>query len=70
MFPLRRLDIYLNDHLAGATLGVELSRRAASENDGIELGDFLQRLHREIAEDRGVLEGVMAALAVDSSPAH
>lgn len=69
VFPLRRLDIYLNDHLAGATLGVELSRRAASENEGTELGDFLQRLHREIAEDRGVLEGVMAALAVDSSPA-
>jgi hypothetical protein len=69
VFPLRRLDIYLNDHLAGATLGVELSHRAASENEGTELGDFLQRLHREIAEDRGVLEGVMAALAVDNSPA-
>ena len=26
--------IYLNDHLAGSTVGVELVRRAQSENDG------------------------------------
>ncbi len=27
-----RLSIYLNDHLAGATVGVELARRAAGSN--------------------------------------
>jgi len=69
VFPLRRLDIYLNDHLAGATLGFELARRAASENEHTALGDFLQRLHCEIAEDRSTLERVMAALGVDRSPA-
>ena len=31
------LTIYLNDHLAGATAGVELARRAAGENKGSEL---------------------------------
>jgi hypothetical protein len=65
---MRRLDIYLNDHLAGATLGVELSRRAAAENAGTELAAFLQVLHREIVEDRHTLEAVMRSLGVDASP--
>ena len=42
MFSLRRLDIYLNDHFAGATVGLELARRAARENAGTSLGDFLE----------------------------
>jgi hypothetical protein len=69
MFPRRRLDIYLNDHLAGSTLGVELSRRAASENRGSQYAAFLERLCREILEDRRTLEAVMRALDVDRSPA-
>ncbi len=69
MFPMRQLDIYLNDHLAGATVGVELSRRAAKSNRGTAVGEFLERLHREIAEDRRTLLAVMRALDVDISPA-
>ena len=68
MFPMRRLDIYLNDHFAGATLGVELSRRAAAENRGTELGDFLGALHQEIVDDRQTLRAVMSALGIDASP--
>jgi hypothetical protein len=68
MFPMRRLDIYLNDHFAGAKLGVELSRRIAAENRGTELGAFLQSLHREIVEDRQTLQAVMRSLGVDASP--
>jgi hypothetical protein len=68
MFSTKRLDIYLIDHFAGATLGLELSRRAAENNRGTELGDFLQRLHEEIVEDRRTLEDVMERFAVDRSP--
>jgi hypothetical protein len=68
MFPMRRLDIYLNDHFAGATLGVELSRRAAAENEGTERGAFLHALHEEIVEDRDTLKAVMRSLGVDASP--
>ena len=68
MFPMRRLDIYLNDHFAGAMLGVELSRRAAAENRGTELGDFLGALHREIVDERQTLRAVMSALGIDASP--
>lgn len=68
MFPMRRLDIYLNDHLAGATMGVELSRRAATEHRGTELGEFFQRLHEEIEDDRQTLRALLAALGIDASP--
>ena len=58
------LGIYLNDHLAGSTIGRELSKRAAGENRGTPLGDFLERLHAEIVEDRETLREVMDALDV------
>ena len=35
------LSIYLNDHLAGATIGVELARRIRARNRGTPLGDYL-----------------------------
>jgi hypothetical protein len=56
---LKYLAVYLNDHLAGATVGVELSKRAASSNEGTEYGAFLSELQHEIAEDRASLERLM-----------
>jgi hypothetical protein len=61
---LKYLSIYLNDHLAGATVGVELSKRAASANEGSEYGAFLSELAHEIAEDRASLERLMERFAV------
>ena len=58
------LAIYLNDHFAGATGGVELARRAARENEGTDLGAFLAGLAVQIAEDRQTLRRVMAAAGV------
>src|SRR3954471_4271556 len=61
---LKYLSIYLNDHLAGATVGVELSKRAASSNEDTEYGDFLAELSHEIAEDRASLERLMDRFGV------
>jgi hypothetical protein len=58
------LAIYLNDHLAGATLGLELAKRAAGEHAGTPLGDFLAGLRDEIAADRRALEEIMDAAGV------
>jgi hypothetical protein len=58
------LAIYLNDHVAGATIGVELARRAAREYAGTELGGFLRGLAVEIEEDRETLRGLMRELDV------
>jgi hypothetical protein len=65
--PSRLLPIYLNDHLAGATLGLELVRRAQRENEGTPLGDFLRGLADEIAEDRRTLVQLMEQLGIEPS---
>lgn len=66
MFPFGRdlLAIYLQDHLAGATLGVELAHRAASENAGRPVGEALEALAVEIEQDRESLTSIMGALGV------
>ena len=58
------LAIYLNDHLAGATAAVELARRAARSNRGSPYGSFLEKLARELHEDRESLLGIMRDLGV------
>lgn len=61
------LGIYLNDHLAGSVIGVELAKRAADNNEGSELGDFLSRAAEEIESDRDALKSVMDHLGVTES---
>jgi hypothetical protein len=65
----KHLGIYLNDHLAGSTSGIELVRRARKANERTPLGDFLARLEREIDADREELKDIMAALGVQANPA-
>jgi hypothetical protein len=60
----RLLAIYLNDHLAGATAGLELARRAAASNEGTALGERLASLARELDEDRETLRAIMERLDV------
>jgi hypothetical protein len=59
-----RLSIYLNDHLAGSTVGVELARRIEGSNRSTSYGPVLERLAREIEEDRRTLEDIMERLSV------
>ena len=64
MIERRLLAIYLNDHLAGATGGVELARRARSSNRGTKWGEALDGICAEVEADRTTLEEVMGRLAV------
>jgi hypothetical protein len=66
VFPFGRdlLAIYLQDHLAGATLGVELARRAASQNAAAPLGEVLETIKDEIEDDRASLNAIMSALEI------
>jgi hypothetical protein len=66
--PGTLLRIYLNDHLAGAGMGLALARRTLRNNREGELGEFLRRLVREIEEDRATLLDVMRALGVPRNP--
>ncbi|MBA3865280.1 MAG: hypothetical protein H0X42_02860 [Solirubrobacterales bacterium] len=57
--PSRFLGIYLNDHLAGSAVGLELARRAAANNEGTELGRVLAEIGGEIEAERASLRQLM-----------
>ena len=58
------LKIYLEDHYAGATAGLELARRTAGANSGTAYGVVLERIALEVEEDRDSLRAIMTTLGV------
>src|SRR3954449_13184318 len=56
--------IYLNDHLAGSTAGLSLAKRTLGSNRGTQFEPVLERLVREIDDDRESLREIMRALDV------
>ena len=60
----KRLVVYLNDHLAGSTAGVELARRMAGEHRESPFGETLENLRKEVSQDRQALVRLLADLDV------
>jgi hypothetical protein len=59
------LGIYLNDHLAGSTLGLELAQRIVASARYLPVSDdVLKRLTVEIKEDRITLLEIMDTLGI------
>jgi hypothetical protein len=65
---LRYLQIYLNDHLGGATTGRALARRAMRNASNSEIRSSLERLAEEIAADRQSLLDLMQSVGVTRDP--
>jgi hypothetical protein len=63
-----QLGVYLNDHLAGSSAGLELAEKLRDNNQGTELGKVMAALHTDIEHDRATLEELMAQLEVDRHP--
>jgi hypothetical protein len=61
----KHLRIYLQDHLAGSTAGLELARRTRGANEGTEYGPPLAQIADEIEADRRQLQGIMKELGFD-----
>jgi hypothetical protein len=61
------LHIYLQDHLAGATFGLELVQRCRRKSEGPGFAESLEELTTEIAADRETLRQVMRDLGADAS---
>ncbi len=61
------LEVYLNDHLAGATAGLNLAQMAAEEHKGDEHGAFFGEIASEIKTDFETLERLIAELGVEQS---
>jgi hypothetical protein len=64
----KALEIYLNDHLAGATMGCELAEQLRDGNKGSPLGDRMASLAEEIAEDRRTLVDLTERVGATSNP--
>ena len=62
------LEIYLQDHYAGSTGGLEMAKRSAKANAGTEFGGPLTRVVGEIDADRDALKRIMARLDVSPAP--
>jgi hypothetical protein len=61
------LATYLNDHLAGSVVALELLEHLEAVQAASDLGEFFSQLKADIAADRKELEGLMKALNIDQS---
>ncbi len=62
------MDVYLNDHLAGATLGSDLAEQIQDQNENTPLGELMHSLAPQIEEDRQTLIGLMQRMDTAKSP--
>jgi len=58
---------YLNDHLAGAVVALELLEHLETEHAGTEVGRLAAELRAEVEADRQTLESIMDRLEVARS---
>ena len=63
----RNLATYLNDHLAGSTVALDLLEHLERSHAGTPEARFAAELRAEIAADRRELEGVMSRLQIGES---
>jgi hypothetical protein len=62
-----KLETYLNDHLSGSIVAIDLARRRASAHADDEIGTDLRRFATEVERDQRTLRNVMSSLAVSPS---
>ncbi|MEN3263971.1 hypothetical protein [Pseudonocardia sp.] len=63
-----RLGIYLNDHLAGASAGVEMARRVQEAVQGDPAAEVLGPIATEIEEDLETLRRLVEVLGIGKNP--
>ena len=68
MASVEGLEIYPNDHLAGATTGTELANHIKTEYADTSFGPFLAELAGDIDQDKASLEELMERLGIAQSP--
>jgi hypothetical protein len=64
----KAMDVYLNDHLAGATFGSDLARRIESQAQGTPMATGAGELAAQIEEDLETLLDLMQRMEVDRNP--
>jgi hypothetical protein len=64
----KAMDVYLNDHLAGAMLGTDLAEQIAENNEGTPLGEMMASLSPKIEADRQALIDLMEKIGTSKNP--
>jgi hypothetical protein len=64
---MKKLDSYLNDHLAGSVGAVELIDHCAQLYKGKRLGAFFVQMEGQIAADQDTLRAMMLRLGIEES---
>jgi|AntDryMetagUQ889_1029465.scaffolds.fasta_scaffold07573_1 hypothetical protein len=64
----KAMDVYLNDHVAGAMLGSALAEQLREENEGTPLGNVMSSLAPQIEEDRKTLMDLMDRMGTSKNP--
>jgi hypothetical protein len=66
--PERAIHVYLNDHLAGATLGRDLAEQIHQQHEGTALGEVMGSVAAQIDEDRDTLLELMDKMETSRNP--
>jgi hypothetical protein len=64
----KAMDVYLNDHLGGAAMGVSLVGQIVDHAEGTPLADAMTRLQAEIEADRDTLVELAERMGVTRNP--
>ena len=64
----RAMDLYVNDHLAGATLGTDLAQQIRDRHQGTPLGDVMKGVASDIEQDRRTLLDLMERIGTHPNP--
>jgi hypothetical protein len=64
----KALDVYLNDHLAGAIFGSDLARHLTSLTEGTALGEKMRDVAAQVEQDRETLSRLMDAVGTSKNP--
>lgn len=62
------IEVYLNDHLAGAMMGTDLAEQLRARNEGTPLGELMTTIAPQIEEDRQALIDLMERMDVAKNP--
>jgi hypothetical protein len=66
--PDKAMQVYLNDHLAGAMFGSDLARQIESQSEGATLGTRIAEVAMQIEEDQQTLSDLMQRMGVTKNP--
>ena len=64
----KAIEVYLNDHLAGAMLGSDLAEQIRERSEGTPFGEVMAKVAAQIEEDRETLVGLMERMDVGGNP--